>query len=187
MTKNNDRPEYASSDDSGYLIVAPAGIISKQYKMEHFKMSASELIEFFTANTPFKTKSGILITMVGNVFALTAKLREDKEEGHLYELHDEIYGADAFISQYEIRSIKDLQLMSISKLWIRFLAEAAELIFTNPDDHSIHFRKFRANTMVYSLNLNYYTEVNRLMNMTEHFEAFIAENWKELEVMSYKK
>ena len=125
--------------------------------------------------------------MVGSVFTLTMKLKEDKAEGHLYELYDEIYGADAFISQYEIRSIKDLQLIDKSRIWIRFLAEAAELIFTNADDHTIHFRKFRVNTMVYSLNLNYYTEVNKVMNMTEHFEAFIAENGKELEEMSYKR
>ena len=74
-----------------------------------------------------------------------------------------------------------------SQLWVRYLMEAAEMIVADDDGHSLHFRKFRSGTMVYSLDLNYYTEVNRVLNMTEHFKDFMLENFDALQSMSYKK
>lgn len=105
-------------------------------------------MRFFTKDGKFRTKSGILIRMANNVFSLEVKLKSGEQEGHLYELYDEIYGAERFISLNEIHELEDLQILNVSSIWIRYLTEGAELIFTDGDGHSIHFRKFRTNTMV---------------------------------------
>ena len=77
--------------------------------------------------------------------------------------------------------------MQPSRLLLRYLAEGAEMIFTNGDGNSIHFRRFRSNTMIYSLDLNYYTEVNKVLNIRDDFKDFIEAHWEELEAMSYRK
>jgi hypothetical protein len=104
-----------------------------------------------------------------------------------YELWDEVRGVKEFIEAYQIGSIEDLQHLSRSLIWLRYLAEKAEVIFTNGDENSVHFRLFRGRTTVYSINLNWYNEVYKVLNMTEHFKEFVDEHWDEIEGMSYKR
>lgn len=60
-----------------------------------------------------------------------------------YELTDEVNSVEKFMEVYNVSSGEDIQLIDRSRLWMRYLAEAAELVYTNMDGNSIHFRKFQ--------------------------------------------
>lgn len=151
------------------------------------KITAVALTEFFEKGGQFRNKEGVVINMVGNVFTITTLLIEISGENGQYALYDEVYSAEKFLELYPVHSLNDLELLGASFLWVRYMTEGAELIFTNGDGNAIHFRKFRGNTMVFSLDLNYYTEVNKVLNMRDHFTDFIEEHIDELEAMSYKR
>jgi hypothetical protein len=121
-------------------------------------------------------------------FSLEYLLEEtDEDRFEKYELYDEVNDVKNFIEAYNIGSIEDLKLISRAQIWIRYLQEKAEVIFTNGDDNSVHFRLFRGKTTVYSWQLEWYKEVYKVLNMTEHFKEFVNEHWDVIEEMSYKR
>src|SRR5687767_9851143 len=111
---------------------------------------------------------------------------KDLDLGHSYELYDELHNAEKFITQYGLQSVEQIKMLGRAEVWLCYYIEAAEVIFTDGDDHSIHFRKLRNKTMIYSLDLNYYTEEYKVFNILDHFEGYIAASIQEFEAMSYR-
>jgi hypothetical protein len=85
-------------------------------------ITTQTLTDFFAEDGQFRTKSGVLIRIVNYTFCLTAKLKENKEDGHLFELYDELYSAEKFMALYEIHSLADLEGLNVSGIWVRYLA-----------------------------------------------------------------
>jgi hypothetical protein len=147
-------------------------------------LTPAALIEFFTKGGKYTNKKDVIIRNEGQTFYIAVGLVKGNEDGSDYMLYDKIFGADKFMEAYSIASLKDLESIERSKLWLRYFSEAAELIYTNKEGVAIHFRKFRSQTMVFSRDLKYYNEVDRFLNMTEHFIEFIDENHEEWHVIS---
>src|SRR5689334_20513624 len=117
-------------------------------------LTHSALIEFFTKGGQYTNKRGVVIRYADQTFYVTVKLVKENEDGSDYVLYDKIFGVGKFIEAFSITALKDLESIDRSKLWLRYYAEAAELIYT-VEGFAIHFRKFRSHTMVFSRDLRY--------------------------------
>jgi hypothetical protein len=144
------------------------------------KITEGAIKDFFEKNKEFRNKNGIVLRMVGEAFFIAAVVKQISDETGRYEIHDKVQGGGKFMELYNIHSLKDLESLMISSLWIRYLAEEAELIFIDSESDSICFRKFKTTTKIYSAGLNYYKQINKVLYMRGHFKIFIEENWQEL-------
>jgi hypothetical protein len=150
------------------------------------KINPSILTDFFRRVKQFRNENGIIITVSRNVFRIRATVDVSLDEGCTYELYDVVAGIEKFIRVYAISDIIDLERIDLSILWLQYTEESAEMIFTDGDSKSIHFRKFRSNTMAFDRKGKKYIDHEEVMNRLEDFKSFIEQNYRELKLMSYR-
>jgi hypothetical protein len=139
-----------------------------------------EVEKYFSENNNLiLTQGEVMIRKQGAFFMIDYLLDEiDGERYEKYRLHEQAMDTGTFLQVYGITSLEELQMLSEAKMWERYLAEAAVVIFTNGDGAEINFRLKGGKTMVYGLKLNYEGEVDRVLDKMEDFRGFVRENWE---------
>jgi hypothetical protein len=134
---------------------------------------------FLGNNNLILTQGEVMISKQGVFFIIDYLLDEiDGERFEKYRLHEQAMDTGTFLRVYGITSLEELQMLSEAKMWERYLAEAAVVIFTNCDGAEINFRLMGGKTMVYGLRLNYQAEVDWVLDKIEDFKRFVRENWE---------
>jgi starch-binding outer membrane protein, SusD/RagB family len=148
--------------------------------------STNVIDAFFKNGKEFKNKSGVAIRMINKVFIVTCVLKQISDENDVYELHDEVFGVNKFIELYKVHSLKDLELLKISSLWDRYLAQEAKVIFTDRYNSTLCFKKTGNNTFIYNFDIKINKEINRILSREEQFKEFVEENNDKLQPLYCK-
>jgi hypothetical protein len=138
-----------------------------------------EVESYFSENNNLiLTQGEVMISKQGVFFMIDYLLDEsDGERFEKYRLHEQAMDTGTFLRVYGITSLEELQMLSEAKMWERYLAEAAVVIFTNSNGAEINFRLKGGKTMVYGLRLNYEGEANKVLDKIEDFKGFVREEW----------
>lgn len=87
-----------------------------------------------------------------------------------------------FIEGFKLQKIEDIDHLDYTNSWMRYLNGYAEIII-NPMglDADLSFKIYRWKTIVFSLDLHFYDEVDEHLTMPEDFEAYLDRNERKLQ------
>lgn len=146
------------------------------------KLLAEEIEKYFEENSNLVvSKENVRIEKRG-IFYMIYYVVEERKEGSYkkYELHEQVMGPESLLEAYTIRSIEDLRLLSGVTLWERYCTGGPELLFTC-DGATINFRALNGKTKIFSYELNYQGEVDKVFDKIEDFKNWVDENWEMIE------
>lgn len=155
----------------------------KTVKTTNNLMPADELTLAFiqndwTINTGQKIAFDFFLT--GQVIA-TLNLMQDKKRGINIDLIVDYATVDALIKAQQIKTVKDLDLVTSADLWLRYLiGDGYVCADLQHIEAEVCFRIVKSITMVYSADLSFYEEIIHALSMAEQFEDYIVLNMQRL-------
>lgn len=92
---------------------------------------------------------------------------------------------DNFIQEFKIHSIEDINTLGYNNSWIRYLNSKAEIGMNIIElEATISFRLYKMKTIVFSLDLHFYDEVNEHLTLAEDFIKYYYNNEKRLQTVA---
>jgi|GEM_PF-6229926 len=87
-----------------------------------------------------------------------------------------------FIEGFKLQKIEDIDHLDYTNSWMRYLNGYAEIVINPMElEADLSFKIYRWKTIVFSLDLHFYDEVNEHLTMLEDFEAYLAKNERKLQ------
>lgn len=87
----------------------------------------------------------------------------------------------AFIAGFKLQKIEEIDELDYTNSWVRYVNGYAEIIINPMElEADLSFKICRWKTIVFSLDLHFYDEVNGHLTMLEDFHAYLAKNERKL-------
>jgi hypothetical protein len=88
----------------------------------------------------------------------------------------------AFINGFKLQKIEDIDRLSYTNSWMRYLNGYAEMIITPMElEADLSFKIYRWKTIIFSMDLHFYDEVNEHLTMPEDFVEYLTKNERKLQ------
>ncbi|OQP48048.1 hypothetical protein A4H97_29880 [Niastella yeongjuensis] len=145
------------------------------------KIDSKELQAFFLNNSPFYNKQDLEFgVLAGDWIYVKGLLEEDKTDGVVCDILDELPGVENFIEIFHINKLSDLDKISISLLWARYLAGKTQLVFSNDRDKQLCLHRFNNYSIIYSPNFKYFRKEENVICNIRQFKEYVQLHLVEL-------
>ena len=130
------------------------------------------------------TKQNICLKMTRpNMMVAYINLNTDESKGYTAMLRTDEITLDDFIQEHKITDLAKLDKIDPGLLWIKYLANKAEvrLELPNMGMKKIRFRVVDGCTMAYNYNRHFSDRIPQVLSMLSHFESYLTLNRDLLE------
>ena len=147
-------------------------------------MSVEELAQYLSFKKPgLQTQNGPSIYLIDGSISSNYDF-EIEELEFSFSLFSEEESFGEFMEGFRIQRIKDFEELGYKNSWIRYLNREADMEVTQMEleEAPVNFRLHGMKTMVFSLSLHFYDEVNKHLVLPEDFISYFFGNQAKLNV-----